>query len=489
MKRIVFIASFLVILLGCFGLMADVYEEQFTNTTFRDDEGTTAEWGTQVDGKATPGLGPRVVHSATAGGSTKAVATNGKYVFCASSNITGAGGGLYVFDGETYALKGSFVTNQDEVGVAVGGKFAYLVRSSGNITIVDIGNLSAMSSPGGITGLSSGGKADYAHGFVYVAAGTYGFYAVNLETNTATQISAYTGSPDARNVKIWGRYLLVADDAGLFVFSLDTPGTPTSVGSIAIADCRDVDTDGYMAFVASDDNLRLVNLSDPTSPALITSISAPGEANAIAFAGGFTVACYGDEGIKVHDYRDFTTYKYSGKIPFSGDESAEDAVTIGKQTAVATGDDGSVAFISNAHKFAPSGDWGDEVVLSGYGAGETVDIIINGRYAYATVQTFGLITIDLTTMSVVDTDEISGGSSLGMALAGDRLLVAGGNAGLKIFNITTPSNPTISATETFDDGIVYHVVADGKFGYAALGGDNKGVARFDIFTPSSFVVM
>lgn len=472
------------------------YYEGFTSTTYMDAESTTADWGSNVNGVATPGLGPRMIQFTEAGGSranavTEAVATNGRYVFCAASNVGAAGGGLYVFDGEDYSQVGSYVNNENEGGVAVSSEYAYLVDDDGEIEEVDIGDLSTMT--GGTYSVGAGVNlvdAAYANGYLYVAAGNNGFYSVKVADGigsaTHTSNSTYAGgSADARGVAIWGRYLLVADDNGLYVFSLANPVTPEASGNItSIGDCYDIDTDGYYAYVASGNRINIIDLADPSSPSLEAWKPSLGTCTAIAFNSGYTVGCNGVDGVKVFNFRNYVNYKYNGKIVFSQPgASAVDAVTIGKQTVVATGDAGGVVFLSNAHVFSPAVDWEDEISLASYGTGEAADVIVNGRYAYASVQTYGLVTIDLTTMAVTNTDALASSNALGMALEGDILLIAGGADGLYFFDVTSPENPAIDgAVVSIGGGVVYDVTSDGKYAYLGMGGAFKGIARVDLFT-------
>ncbi|MCD6502571.1 hypothetical protein J7L01_08200, partial [bacterium] len=451
---------------------------------------TTADWGTNVSGVATPGLGPREITATTASSAAvpKGVAANGKYIFCAASDSSGSGGGLYVFDGETYGQVGSIATDDDEQAVALSGGYAYLVDDNGEITEVDVGDLSSMSS--GTYSVGAGVNlvdAAYANGYLYVAAGTNGFYSVKVADGIAsashTNNSTYAGgSANARGVAIYGRYLLVADNNGLYVFSLSDPANPLATGNItSIGNCYDVDFDGYFAFVASGDRINVVNLANPASPSLFTFSLTNGTCTSAAYNAGYVLGSCGTGGVEAYRF-DYSTLKFSSTIALSGaGASAEGAVTLGKQTAVANGHGGGVAFVSNAHIFSPASEY-DTLSLA-YGSGETVDLVVNGKYAYATVQTYGLITIDLTTMAVVNIDAMSGASALGMALVGDRLLVAAGASGLYFFDITSPGNPSLDgAALSVGGGVVYDVVSDGKFAYLGMGGAYRGFARVDLFS-------
>ncbi len=336
--------------------------------------------------------------------------------------------------------------------------------------------------------------AAYSNGYLYVAARSNGFYSVKVEDGmglsaTHTNNTTYTTTPDARGVAIWGRYLIVADNDGLFVFSLSNPATPTATGNITtISDCYDIDTYGYFAFVASGTRINVVDLSNPVSPSLTDWNPSLGTCTSIAFNAGYAICGYGENGIKVFEFKNYATLKYKSKIKFSvAGATAEGITSIGQQFAVATGDGGGIAFISNAHIFSPDAAYdGEPISMSAYGAGMALDVLVNGKYAYIAVQTYGIITVDLTTNAIVNADEVSGPSALGFAIAGDRLLVVGGATGLYIYNIQNPANPAIDGSPiSIGSGIVYDVVTDGKYAYLAMGGSNRGIARVDLFDRSS----
>ncbi|MCD6501642.1 hypothetical protein J7L01_03500, partial [bacterium] len=328
MKRLSAICLLFAVLIAPNIVLADSYsyEELFTGTVYRDDALTTADWGTNVSGVATPGLGPREITATTTSSAAvpKGVAANGKYIFCAASNSGGSGGGLYVFDGETYGQVGSIATDDDEQAVALSGGYAYLVDDNGEITEVDIGDFSSMTSAT-YTGLSGSNLVDaaYANGYLYVAAGTNGFYSVKVADGIAsashTNNSTYAGgSANARGVAIYGRYLLVADNNGLYVFSLSNPANPAATGNItSISNCYDIDLDGYFAFVASGDRINVVNLANPASPSLFAFSLTTGTCTSAAYNAGYVLGSCGTGGVEAYRF-DYSTLKFSSTIALSG---------------------------------------------------------------------------------------------------------------------------------------------------------------------------
>ena len=296
MKRVYAIFSILALVTLFTPLLAyETITEDFTNQDNMADA-TTADWGETVPGLGIPGGGPRAVQYQNPGGNSNAVATAGQYFLCAA-------GGLYIYHGETTDLVGSYSSGDNEQGVAWGGRYAYLVDDAGEVEQVDIIDPASPSSSSNttITGTPDLVDAAYGAGYLYIAAGSDGFYTIDVSDGTFGTVNNNT-SYDVRGVAVYGSYLLVSASDGLYSLSLTNPGNPTAVvGSVSLTDGRRISVEGYHAYIGGWNNFYVVDVFDPSGLAAgdLTTVAAPGSCYAAVRSGDYVYAACGSYGTQI----------------------------------------------------------------------------------------------------------------------------------------------------------------------------------------------
>jgi len=478
--RVFFVALLIAALSGAAFATTDYYVEPFENFDFCNTNKTTADWNIN-DSIGAPGrIVATEVGYTDAGGYTVDLVTNGKYIFCASVNDGGsANGGLYVLNSETFGLVASYVTDDNEQGVAIDGRYAYLVDDAGEIEQIDCGDLSGA--------LSSTPNSDLAPtelraivatgGYLYIAASTGLIAKAGLTGgNTTFAIS------DARDIAEYGPYLLVVDNDSLQIFSLLDPSAPNLVAEVEpLTDCRGVSISGFHALVAAGDSLYIINIEDPTAPTVVNRLGTAGDCYSASEQSGKIYAACGAVGTMVYLADDFTEVRAVGVAQNHGTGEATSTVAVSHQVAVADSSDGGIQFLSQGEELEPATTWDGAAVSVTH---NPVDMIVIGDYAYVSVQILGLVTIDLKTNTVTDTDPAS--QALGLCQSGGLLLQAIGLDGIRCYTLADPSKPAEIWTEVtgFGGATVWDADVSGNFAYVATGTLPYGIYKIPILGAS-----
>ncbi len=475
----------LITLIFAVGVQAatEYYIERFIDLDYCNTAKTTADWNT-IDQLGAPGrLSARQIAntSNTSTGPSSDIATNGKYLFVARSGS----GGLSVHNPITHAHIKNLNTSADEQGVAVYGRYAYLVNTSGRIRRVDCGDLTAGTLPSLFNDLAVAipGIALYdveiANGWLYMASNN-GLVAIE-DYNGATVHTV--ASTDAQGVAIYGHYILLADgDGGLRVYShWNTGAVPVLVATETMADCRNVSVYGTTALVSAGDSLFVVDMTNPTSPSVVNRLGTVGDCNSACVQSGKVYAACGAAGTMVFVGDDFTVLRPLGIVqnPFGGSSNA--VLATGHQVAVGQGGTVlSVQYLSQGNEIQPPAGWTDtEPVFDA----NPVAAEVYGDYLYVSEQTYGLIVYDLTTMSRVNEITIPVGSSAtGLCASGNYLFQGLGVGGLRCYDLSDPSAPSTVWTQVVAGGAtVMDVKAEGAYVYvAAVASGVTGIYKLPI---------
>ena len=252
------------------------------------------------------------------------VAVSGDYAYVGDRLL-----GLQIVDVSdpfNLSLTGSYSDGGGISGVTVSGNYAYLV-SSRDFRIVDITNKSNPISSGSTTIWTGGGdqgisvvvSGDYA----YVANNGGGLATVDISDKASPTVTdnygvaadrsgagwphSYPNDINGIDVEVSGDYVYMSGrKAGLLIFDISTPGSPTLAGSY---DQNTSSTDntysawgvalsGDYAFVAHTASLDMVDISDPTNPSMVASYGLSGTSGipqGVSVSGGYAYVSYSGE--------------------------------------------------------------------------------------------------------------------------------------------------------------------------------------------------
>lgn len=464
-----------------FSLMAYSHKEDFGNLDFCNTNYTTADWNTD-DSIGAPGrIPPRDIASyPNAGGKPVDVVANGPYVFAAAVNDGGSGGGIYIQNAETYAQVSYYATDDNEQGVAIYGRYAYLVDDGGEITRVDCGDLSSSPLGGGaistetVTGTPDLKAIVVSDDYMYLAAGGSGIYTKQWGVAAGAATNPGGGNYD---LALFGRYLLVADGTnGLRIYAIGASGA-LSLATTAISgkDCRGVSVSGYHAIVAAVDSMFALDLSVPGSPSVAARYGTAGNCYSACEQSGKLYAACGDVGTMVYSGSAIDELRPIGVSQNLSGGKATSIVPITHQVAIADSN-GNVQFLSIGPNIQPAADW-DEIGGPGVDYldledGNVLDMVVVGDFAYISVQTEFLVAVDLTDYTKTTVNMPAGADALGLCAAGNMVFQAIGHGGVRAYNVATHISPTPSTAWTLamtGDAAAWCVDTDGNYVYVGTG--------------------
>lgn len=169
----------------------------------------------------------------------------------------------------------------------------------------------------------------------------------------------------------------------------------------------------------------------------------------------------------------------------STDDSDSDFST-GTFDSTQTNGSGSSADLSLATQFLPT-DWSTKLKshLSSPTITQPLDVFVSGIYAYVADAASGLRVVNIsdpTNPTIVGTYN-SPGAAYGVIVIGSTAYVADGGSGLAIVDITNPASPSLIGAYTTGFYNAYKVAISGSYAYVA-DGDN-GLKIIDISNPAS----
>jgi len=283
MSRALATATFSLVLL--LSLAADaqfVFQENFSTTTYRDAEATTADWNTDARVLQLRQYLPSVVGGLALAPGGRGVDVQGDLAFVAAHTS-----GLQVVDISAPAqpvVVGSWDSPGQALAVMVDGDLAYLADDGAGVRIIDIGDPASpvevghYDPPGPVRGLFVAGD------LLFVSSGGDGLRIVDVTDPTAPAlVSVLALSGSAYDVWVEGNVAYVAatfDAGGLHVVDVTDPADPVPLSFTDVPGWTTrVQVDGTVAYVASRaGGLLTYDVADPTSPDLLGTYATAGEA-------------------------------------------------------------------------------------------------------------------------------------------------------------------------------------------------------------------
>ncbi len=463
-------------------------------------------------------------------GGVRDVALSGSHAF-----VVGASEGLQVLDvtDPTQPVQVGAYDPGSVRGLAVDGSWAYLAEGSNGLRVVDV------SDPANPTPAAQIGTGDQAWevavagGYAYVADYAAGLRVIDVSDPGNPVDAASLDTPGhLRDVSVVGDFAYLADSSGgLRVIDVSIPEAPREVAHSDVAGTAiGVTVVGTTAYVADADlGLRLFDVSDPTSPVELQGIDTPGAAYDVTISGayGYIADAYGglrvfSAGTELPDdvYRVTLdgTYSLNGAIldaagnPLDGEGDyifplpvdsfptgngarGGDAVLefeiagVGLQVTSMTpapGDTQAVSPWEVAVTFDrpadPSTITDDTFYVVRSGGDGTFDdgneVVITGHAAPADDGMSARYQFEPTSMEEVGG---LGGSLARAAVVGNLAYVADG-AGLRILDVSDPTQPLLVGVATTPDS-ARDVAVSGSYAYVT---DRYAALRvFDVSVPES----
>lgn len=292
--------------------------------------------------------------------------------------------------------------------------------------------------------------------YAYVAAGAGGFKVYNISTPSApTLVASIDSLAYCESVVISAPYAYIAantpDFVGRsFIYDISTPSAPLYKSRIlgygGYHQYMSVRS-GYAYICDYNAGLQVINVSDVTNPINVIAIPSGYRTAGIVFDGNFAYVAVGDAGMKVYNVTTPASPSFAGDI-----------VTTGR-----------AAFVSYG-----------AVTVSGSPIGH---IFVSNR---APVSGISAINVSTPATPVLSSFLGANQAATGIAYApfylADKVFLAYGTAGLRIVDVSNPSNATLLSTTALG-GESRGVVASGN--YAFVAGRDSGVFIVDASNPAS----
>ncbi len=458
------------------------YVEDFASREYCDEIGTTAYWDTLAGEIRLFPFQLSLRRSEDTPGTAFDVVVEGSYAYVADGSA-----GLQVMDIVTPLgpfLIGNWNTPGTARCVALAGDYAFLADDTSGLQILDISDpanplpVGSWNTPGLAYGVAVAGDR------AYVADREFGLQVIDISNPANPVPEGNCDTPGwALGVALAGDYAYVADqNSDLQVIDISDPSNPVIAGNWnALGPAYAVAIDGDHAFVAhGSKGLQVIDISDPTNPVRVGNHDTPGTAYDVAIAGDFAYVADRDFGLHMFDISDPTSPTLLDSYDTIG--LAWGVAVVGTNAYVADYDSGLRVVVA-AERLLDSNPI-TPIVGSCDDPWYTRKLVVEGNYAYATDDGFGLYVVDITAPTEPLLAGMLGtpGLTLDVAVAGDYAYLADGLSGLHVVDIGDPTNPGMAATFG-TPGWAMGVAVEGDYAYVAC--DDGGLQVVDIADPTN----
>jgi hypothetical protein len=332
-----------------------------------------------------------------------------------------------------------------------------------------------------------------------VVTGASKMWLINVQNPTTPMlVSTVDVAPGTtcEGVATSGSYAYVAAGAaGFKVYSIANPSSPTLVASIdSLEYCESVVISSPYAFIAADGpgyvgRSFIFDISDPNVPVYKSTIYGYGGYHQyMSVRSGYAYICDYNAGLQIINVNDVYNPVNVLEVP-SGYRTAS-IVFDGNYAYVAVGESGLYIYDATnpaAPIFLSSITTGGRAAFVSFGA-ITIGGSPKGHVYVSNRDTPGICAVNV---SVPSTPEISGtlnavqpapGIAYTPYYSNNKVYVAYGTAGMRILDVSTPSNPALISTIDLG-GDSRDVVVSGNYAYVAA--RDSGVYVVDVTDPAS----
>jgi hypothetical protein len=293
--------------------------------------------------------------------------------------------------------------------------------------------------------------------YAYVAAGKAGFKIFNIATPAApTLVASVDSLAYCESVVISAPYAYIAantpDFRGRsFIIDVSNPAAPvykSTIAGISGSYHQYMGVRGGYAYICDyNQGLQIVNVSVATNPTNVQLVPCGGRAASIIFDGNYGYLALGDSGLYAYNVTNPAAPTLAGKI----------------------GTTGRAAFVSYG-----------AVTVSGSPVGH---IFVSNRSTSSGLSAVNVSSPATPTLSAfLGTNQAASGIAYSPFYSNGKVYVAYGTAGLRIIDVSTPSDAKLLSTTALG-GDSRGVVASGNYAYVA--GGVSGVHVVDATNPSS----
>lgn len=358
-------------------------------------------------------------------------------------------------------------------GVAVAGNYAY-VSTAGTLQLVDVTDPAHLTAAGFFP--TAAENATVVGNYAYIAARD------NLEivdvSDPANPTSAsFLDIPwIATGVAVEEGLALVADERSVRVINVTNPAIPVEVGFYAYRGPRapyGVAIQDSLVLVADEERgVITIDLRDPARPAEVGFCG--GLAHALAVAGDYAVAVSPWEGLQVIDVSHPAGPIVVGQLP---GVMGVDVAVAGTYAYVASAwYGGGLRIIDISNPMNPN-EVGTFEVQS-----YPIGVAIQGNYAYLADESLRIIDVSNPHLPVQVGYYESPGQALDVVLEGDYAYLADRYEGMRVLNVSDPTNPFGIAWVDLD--YAETIALSGSFVYIGNGYVLNAVDISDPFNPS-----
>jgi len=486
MKRALVFSAVLPVVLVIFFATAGAEKfrhiENFSTSIFKDAANTTAWWDDTAGEIKLYTNVPAIIGSYNTSGSMRGVEIYGDYLFAADGTA-----GVQVIDISDPAaptLVATYNTPGEAWKLVADGNYLYVADGISGLQVLDIGNPAAPTLEGSYNtpGTAYGVEISGTHAFIADAA--YGLQVINISNPASpTLAGSYNTLGESNGVAIWGDYALVADGSrGLQVFNVINPAAPILIATHDTpGSALEVTVDGKLAYISDfSSGLRIVDISNPASPVLVSTCDTPGDARHVAVSGKQAyVSDYGN-GIQVIDVSDPSSPVLSGTCD-TPDYAIEIAVT-DEHAFVADNNSG-------LQVIAVRDPWNPQFIREIDSEGEANKTVVTGNYIYVANGSNGLRVyemIDPLVSSPVLRGTCDTENAKDVTICGKHAFVSDYAAGLKVVDISVPTNPHVVGSLALS-GYAMNLAVSGNYAYLAA--SHGGLHVVDISDPEEPVLI
>jgi hypothetical protein len=332
--------------------------------------------------------------------------------------------------------------------------------------------------------------------YAYCAAGYAGLDIINIANPAKPQkVGNYETPGYTYDVTVKGNYAYAADgQMGLQVIDISSPASPQLIGTCDTpGSCAGLYVYGNYAYVADGDSgLQIINISTPATMNVVGNFPIAHRTNGVFVVGNYAYVIMGEWDSEIDE-----TFGGLIILDISNPALPQQVGSLNLPCATGIYVSGNYAFLSITAGEISSG--GGLAIIDVTNPSSPVkvklldelytsytDIDIKGNYAYCVGgQNLGVTIIDIgnptnpTFRGSLDTP----GWGYGVHTVGNYAYVAGGSNGLQVINVSDYTNPVLAGTYD-NSGIMEHLRVSGNYAYTGEN-DNGGLQVFDISTPSS----
>jgi hypothetical protein len=352
---------------------------------------------------------------------------------------------------------------------------AYIASAEFGLSVVDVSNHMAPVVLGGANPPFEGSRVGVSGSLAAVDAGVMGLRLVDVSTPSAPktigQLSAAAlGGSSVAGVALNGTvaYVLVsvAGNPGHTDFvtvNVATPAAPVVLGRVSLVSGQEIRLVGSLAYVAAGSSgLIIVNVATPSAPSIVGSVDTPGTAAGVAVAGSYAYVA-DTSSVQVVNVATPSRPVIAGSLAASAL-----AVQVSGNRLYTT-DGGSFRVVDVTTPTAPvllntSNSYGAQGLALDGTAAVLVSPNITGSQG-------GLYLWDVSTTTPTMNSTVDDAfGNMEVAVSGSLAVATGGQHGMKVLNVSTPSAPTVVSTlsATTLGGTVVGATIAGQTAYALV---------------------